>query len=93
MTEQKTTHEEQLVYLKKIEGQVRGIQKMIEEKRYCVDILTQLHSIKGAIKRVEEKIFKKHLEGCVCPAMESKSETEKREKIDEVLELVSRFRK
>jgi DNA-binding FrmR family transcriptional regulator len=50
---QLTTHEEQLVFLKKIEGQVRGIQKMIKEKRYCVDILTQLHSIIGAISRVE----------------------------------------
>ncbi len=93
MQENKTTHEEQIAYLKKIEGQVRGIQKMIEEKRYCVDILTQLHSIKGAIERVEEKIFQKHLEGCVCPAMESTSEKVKQEKIHEVLELVSRFRK
>ena len=91
--ENKTTHQEQVAFLKKIEGQVRGIQKMIEEKRYCVDILTQLHSIKGAISSVEEKIFKKHLEGCVCPAMSSKSEKEKQEKVQEVLDLVSRFRK
>ena len=40
-----TTHEEQPVFMKKIEGQIRGVQKMIEEKRYCVDILTRLHSI------------------------------------------------
>lgn len=89
----KTTHEEQLVYLKKIEGQIRGVARMIEDKRYCVDILTQIHSIKGALARVEEKVFEKHLEGCVCPAIESKSAKEKQQKIHEVLELISRFRK
>ncbi len=93
MVPHKTTHEEQLVLLRRIEGQVRGIQKMIGEKRYCVDILTQLTSIRGAIAKVEENIFHKHLEGCVCPAMESTSEKEKQEKIQEVLDLVSRFRK
>jgi len=92
MEPNKTTHEEQLVYLKKIEGQIRGVARMIEDKRYCVDILTQIHSIKGALERVEEKVFEKHLEGCVCPAIGSRSEKEKQQKIREVLELISRFR-
>ena len=61
-----TAHNEQLAFLRKIEGQIRGVQKMITDGRYCVDILTQLSSIVGAIARVEDKIFKKHLEGCVC---------------------------
>lgn len=90
---QLTTHEEQLLFLKKIEGQIRGIQKMIQEKRYCVDIITQLRSVIGAISRVEEKVFQKHLEGCVNHALRGKSETEKQKKINEVLELISRFRK
>ncbi len=88
-----TTHEGQLVSLKRIEGQVRGIQKMIEEKRYCVDILTQLHSIVGAVSRVEDEILKKHLEGCVVRSMKSGSEIEKREKIEEIVSLVRKFRK
>ncbi|MFH1640700.1 MAG: metal-sensitive transcriptional regulator [Candidatus Omnitrophota bacterium] len=91
--EQITTHEEQLQFLKKIEGQIRGIQKMIEEKRYCIDIITQIHSILGALHRTENEIFKKHLDGCVISALKGKSEKEKQRKINEVMELISRFRK
>lgn len=87
------SHQEQLEFLKKIEGQIRGIQKMIEEKRYCVDILTQLHSIIGALYRVENEIFKKHIDGCVVSALKGKSQNEKQKKIAEVVELISRFRK
>ncbi len=87
------THQEQLVFLKRIEGQVRGVQKMIVQKRYCVDILTQLHSIVGAILRVEDKIFKKHLEGCVTQTLKGKSGIGKKEKIDEVMGLLKRFRR
>ena len=90
---QMTTHEEQLIFLRKIEGQIRGIQKMIEEKRYCVDIITQLHSIIGALYRVEEEVFKKHIDGCMVNALKGKSETEKQKKITEIVDLVSRFRK
>jgi len=88
-----TTHEEQLLYLKKIEGQIRGIQKMIDDRRYCVDILTQLHSVLGAILKVEENIFKKHLEGCIRGALMGKSELERKKKIDEVLELIAKLRR
>ena len=90
---QLTTHEEQLQFLKKIEGQIRGIQRMIDEKRYCVDIITQLHSIIGALYRVENEIFKKHIDGCVVHALKGKSESQKQQKINEVVELISRFRK
>lgn len=91
--EQTTTHEEQITFLRKIEGQIRGIERMIEEKRYCVDIITQLHSIVGALNRVEGKIFRKHIENCVVEALEGKSEIEKLKKIEEVVDLVSRSRK
>ena len=90
---QPTTHQEQLTFLKKIEGQIRGIQKMIGEKRYCVDIITQIHSIIGALYRVEDEIFKKHVDGCVINALKGKSESEKQKKIAEIVELISRFRK
>jgi DNA-binding FrmR family transcriptional regulator len=91
--EQTTTHEEQLQFLRKIEGQVAGIQRMIEEKRYCVDILTQIRSIIGALHRVEGEIFRKHLDGCVVGALKGKSEAEKQKKINEVVELIDKFRK
>lgn len=90
---QLTTHEEQLQFLSKIEGQIRGIEKMILEKRYCPDIITQIHSIIGALYRVESEVFKKHVQGCVVHAFKGKSEMEKQKKIEEVVELVSRFRK
>lgn len=90
---QTTTHETQLEFLKKIEGQIRGIQKMIQEKRYCVDIITQIHSVIGALSRVENEIFRKHIDGCVVNALKGKSDLEKQKKIDEVVELISRFRK
>lgn len=91
--EQITTHEAQLEFLKKIEGQIRGIQKMIQEKRYCVDIITQVNSVIGALYRVENEIFKKHIDGCVVNALKGKSEVEKQKKINEVVELLMKFRK
>ncbi|MEI6438447.1 MAG: metal-sensitive transcriptional regulator [Candidatus Omnitrophota bacterium] len=87
------SHREQVVFLKKIEGQIRGVQKMIEEERYCVDILTQIQSISGAIKRVENEIFRNHLEHCVAGAIKGKSELESQKKVDEVLALIGRFKK
>lgn len=89
----KTTHEEQLQYLRKIEGQVRGLQRMIEEGQYCVDILTQVHSVIGALSRVEDEILKKHLDGCVAGALKGKSDADKQQKIDEIVGLIARFRK
>jgi DNA-binding FrmR family transcriptional regulator len=87
-----TIHTEQLVALKKIEGQVRGIGRMIDDKKYCVDIITQISSVIGALRRVENEIFKKHIEGCVANALSGRSEKEKKEKISEVVELVFRLR-
>lgn len=90
---QLTTHQEQLEFLKKIEGQVRGIQKMIESNRYCVDIITQIHSIIGSLHRVEDRIFEKHIQGCVVNALKGKSEAQKQQKISEVVGLVSKLRR
>ncbi|MFQ5952273.1 MAG: metal-sensitive transcriptional regulator [Candidatus Omnitrophota bacterium] len=89
----KTTHAEQLVFLRRIEGQIRGIQKMIEEERYCVDILTQLHSVAGAIFRVEDKVLKKHLEGCVVRTLSKGTLSSREKKIEEIVDLLKRFRK
>ncbi|HBR15904.1 MAG TPA: hypothetical protein DD723_10280 [Candidatus Omnitrophica bacterium] len=86
------SHEDQLVALKRIEGQVRGVQKMIEEGRYCVDIMTQLASVCGAIASVRDKILEKHLNGCVREALRGKSEKDKQDKIDEVIDVLRKFR-
>lgn len=93
MNQQMTTHEEELVRLRRIEGQIRGIQRMIEEKRYCIDILTQISSIVGAIKSVEENILERHLEGCVRQSFTGGNKEDRAKKIDEVIEVLRKFRK
>jgi DNA-binding FrmR family transcriptional regulator len=93
MDKQITTHFEDIVRLKKIEGQIRGVQKMIEEKRYCIDILTQLTSVVGAIKSVEENILERHLKGCVHQSFTKGSKQDKATKIDEIVGVLKKFRK
>jgi len=58
-----------LVRLRRMEGQVRGVQKMIEEGRYCVDIVTQLQAISAAADRVAEQVLEGHIRGCVTDAI------------------------
>ncbi|MDD5326809.1 MAG: metal-sensitive transcriptional regulator [Phycisphaerae bacterium] len=86
------SHRNSIVALKRIEGQVRGIQKMIEDRKYCIDILNQIHAAKGALGRVEEKILEKHFQNCVAEAVKGSSEKKKRQKLDEVLNLIRQTR-
>jgi len=88
----KMEHTEVLSYLRKIEGQIRGVQKMIGEKKYCIDILTQLHAVVGAIGNVEDKILRKHFENCVVSAFRGDSKKEREEKMEEILNLIAKFR-
>lgn len=88
-----TTHEQELTPLRRIEGQIRGIQKMIEEKRYCVDILTQINSAVGAIKTVEESILERHLRGCVDHSLTKGTKEDRAKKIGEIIEFLRKFRK
>lgn len=57
--------------LKRIEGQVRGIQKMVEEDRYCLDILVQISAIQAALKKVGHEVTERHIKHCVSDAMKS----------------------
>ena len=86
-------HRDEILRLRRIEGQIRGIQTMIEGRRYCVDILTALQAVTGAIRRVEEKILERHLDSCVAAAIGDRSKNGHRQKIQEVIELISGFRK
>lgn len=79
--------------LKRIEGQIRGIQKMVEEDRYCIDILTQTASIVSALKGVEDMVMEHHLQTCVADAMKSDNTGLKQQKIDEVMNVLTKFRK
>ena len=84
-------HKENIVSLKRIEGQVRGVQKMVEDRKYCVDILTQIQSIKGAISRVERDILQRHIENCVVNAIKGKSQEERQTKLDEIMKLLKKI--
>ncbi len=86
-------HADNLVALRRIEGQVRGVQKMIEDRKYCIDILTQIHAIKGALSRVEEKILEKHFKNCVTGAIKGASDKQKQQKLDEILKLIHQTRR
>jgi len=88
-----TSHQDKMSRLKKIEGQIRGVQNMIEEKRYCVDILNTVSSVIGALKKVEEGILKDHIDSCVKKAFNGTSRREKEEKLEEVLSLLGKIRK
>ena len=71
--------------LRRIEGQVRGLQRMVESERYCVDILTQMRAVHAALREVERRILKVHLETCVHRAFTLGSPEERKQKIAEVL--------
>ena len=86
-------HADNLAALRRIEGQVRGVQKMVEGRKYCVDILNQIYAVKGALALVEEKILEKHFQHCVTDAVKGASEKEKRQKMGEILKLIHQARK
>ncbi|MEA2646498.1 MAG: CsoR family transcriptional regulator, copper-sensing transcriptional repressor [Chloroflexota bacterium] len=74
--------------LRRVEGQVRGIQRMVDEDRYCVDVLTQVNSIKAALDRVSLLLLQDHVDHCVADAIrEGRGE----EKLDELTQAVGRF--
>lgn len=77
--------------LARIEGQVRGVARMVEEDRYCIDILNQILAIKAALKRVETEILKNHAAHCVADAIKSGNAKEQSRKFSELIELVNRY--
>lgn len=76
--------------LSRIEGQVRGISRMVEDDRYCVDLLTQLQAVRAALTRVESEVLKDHLNHCVMQAMTGEDMAERKDKAGELIELLSR---
>jgi CsoR family transcriptional regulator, copper-sensing transcriptional repressor len=89
-----TPHKEQLLKrLARIEGQVRGIARMIEDDRYCIDILTQLGAVDTALEAVAVKVLEEHVQHCVAGALASGDPAQATEKTTELLEAVKRFAK
>lgn len=88
-----TTHLEEIERLKKVEGQIRGIIRMIEEHRYCIDILTQLAAVQGALARIQESILERHLKSCVAESFEAATLKERTAKINEIITLLRKTRR
>lgn len=78
--------------LNRIEGQVRGLARMLEEDRYCIDILHQIQAVKAALKKAETELLRSHAEDCVDEALKSGSIRERRAKIVELVQLFERVR-
>jgi DNA-binding FrmR family transcriptional regulator len=78
--------------LRRLEGQVRGVARMVEEDRYCVDILTQIAAIRAALKGVEKLVIDDHASHCIEDAVASGNPAQQREKFTELLELLDKAR-
>ena len=76
--------------LSRIEGQVRGLARMVEEDRYCIDIVTQISAVRAALRRVEEEVLREHISHCVEHAIVSGNAAEQRRKVAELMDVLSR---
>jgi DNA-binding FrmR family transcriptional regulator len=76
--------------LKRIEGQVRGLARMVEEDRYCIDVVTQISAVRAALRRAEEEILRDHVAHCVEHAIASGDRDDQRQKIAEIMDVLAR---
>lgn len=76
--------------LGRIEGQVRGLARMVDEDRYCIDIVTQISAVRAALRRAEEEILRDHVGHCVEGAIASGNKTDQRRKIAELMDVLGR---
>ena len=82
----KPNHADNLPRLNRISGQIDGIKKMIEEERYCLDIVNQIKAVRSALKSVEKNMLQKHIKHCVAASFKA-SKTEQEQKINELISL------
>lgn len=83
----------QIARLSRIEGQVRGVARMIEQDRYCIDVLTQIRAVRAALDRVEQETLSDHLQHCVAHAFHAGSDRDRQSKIEELLEVLDSRRR
>lgn len=76
--------------LNRIEGQVRGLARMVEDDRYCIDIVTQISAVRAALRKVEEEILREHVAHCVEHAISSGDKADQRQKIAELMDVMGR---
>jgi len=76
--------------LSRIAGQVRGLSRMVEEDRYCIDIVTQISAVRAALRKVEEEVLRDHVAHCVEHAITSGDKADQRQKIAELMDVIQR---
>lgn len=86
------TKRQALTRLRRIVGQVQGIQRMVDDEKYCVDILLQISAVQGALEQVSKILMTRHIESCVVDSLKAGSERERTKKIGELIEVFSRHR-
>ena len=85
------SHDEQLARLAKIEGQLRGVRRMIDERRYCVDIVSQIKAVTAALRQVQMGVLEKHIHHCVRESVESKDPAVFERKIEEIVQVLAKL--
>ncbi|HSR87349.1 MAG TPA: metal-sensitive transcriptional regulator [Pontiella sp.] len=88
-----TTHSENIARLSRIEGQIKGVKRMIDEGEYCIDIITQIQAARAALQSINKAILEKHLKHCVAAALEAKNEKAIETKLAEIMTVIKRMEK
>jgi CsoR family transcriptional regulator, copper-sensing transcriptional repressor len=76
--------------LGRIEGQVRGLARMVEEDRYCIDVVTQISAVRAALRRLEEEVLRDHVAHCVEHAIAAGNKADQRQKVAELMDVIER---
>ena len=88
-----TTHAENVNRLSRVEGQIKGVKRMIDEGEYCIDIITQIQAARSALQSVNKLILEKHLKHCVADALEKNDEHDIDQKLEEIMTVIKRMEK
>jgi len=88
-----TTHAENIARLSRIEGQIKGVKRMIEEGEYCIDIINQIQAARAALQSVNKTILEKHLKHCVAAALETRNQADIDQKLTEIMTVIKRMEK
>lgn len=88
-----TMHSENLARLSRIEGQIKGVKRMIGEGEYCIEIITQIQAARAALQAVGKTILSKHLKHCVASALKERDEAEIDQKLEEIMVVIRRMEK
>lgn len=91
LREQFPDHQDQLARLAKIEGQVKGIRRMIEERRYCIDIVQQIKAVTAGLNQVQMGVLEKHIHHCVQEAVASRKPDLLAKKVDEIVSVIAKM--